>query len=79
MEVIKRDFLGILQDYVEFPVEEIVTSEPFKAVSGIDSFVMMEIVNNLEEHFGITVPNNDLVHFKSIDDIVTYISRRKAA
>lgn len=79
MEVIKRDFLGILQDYVEFPVEEIVTSEPFKAVSGIDSFVMMEIVNNLEEHFGITVPNNDLIHFKSIDDIVTYISRRKAA
>ena len=79
MEVIKRDFLGILQDYVEFPVEEIVTSEPFKAVSGIDSFVMMEIVNNLEDHFGITVPNNDLIHFKSIDDIVTYISRRKAA
>ena len=55
---VKKDFLGILQDYVEFPVEEIVTSEPFKAVSGIDSFVMMEIVNNLEEHFGITVPNN---------------------
>lgn len=79
MEVIKRDFLGILQDYVEFPVEEIVTSEPFKAVSGIDSFVMMEIVNNLEEHFGINVPNNDLIHFKSIDDIVNYISRRKAA
>ncbi len=79
MEVIKREFLGILQDYVEFPVEEIVTSEPFKAVSGIDSFVMMEIVNNLEEHFGINVPNNDLIHFKSIDDIVNYISRRKAA
>ena len=79
MDVIKRDFLGILQDYVEFPVEEIVTSEPFKAVSGIDSFVMMEIVNNLEEHFGINVPNNDLIHFKSIDDIVNYISRRKAA
>ena len=76
---VKKDFLGILQDYVEFPVEEIVTSEPFKAVSGIDSFVMMEIVNNLEEHFGINVPNNDLIHFKSIDDIVNYISRRKAA
>lgn len=79
MEVIKREFLGILQDYVEFPVEEIVTSEPFKAVSGIDSFVMMEIVNSMEEHFGISVPNNDLVHFKSIDDIVRYIGARLAA
>lgn len=76
---IKRDFLSILQDYVDFPVEEIETSEPFKAVSGIDSFVMMEIVNSIEDHFSIAIPNNDLVHFRSIDDIVGYIGRRLAA
>ena len=76
---VKRDFLGILQDYVEFPVAEIDTAAPFKAVSGVDSFVMMEIVNSMEEHFGISVPNNDLVHFKSIDDIVRYIGARLAA
>lgn len=76
---IKSDFLSILQDYVDFPVEEIQTSEPFKAVSGIDSFVMMEIVNSIEDHFSIAIPNNDLVHFRSIDDIVGYIDRRLAA
>lgn len=76
---IKREFLNILQDYVEVPVEEIVTNEPFKAVSGVDSFVMMEIVNSMEEHFGISVPNTDLVHFKTIDDIVGYIGKRIAA
>ena len=76
---IKRDFLSILQDYVDFPVEDIQTSEPFKAVSGIDSFVMMEIVNSIEDHFSIAIPNNDLVHFRSIDDIVGYIDRRLAA
>ena len=76
---IKRDFLSILQDYVDFPVEEIQTSEPFKAVSGIDSFVMMEIVNSIEDHFSIAIPNNDLVHFRSVDDIVGYIGRRLAA
>ena len=76
---IKRDFLSILQDYVDFPVEEIETSEPFKAVSGIDSFVMMEIVNSIEDHFSIAIPNNDLVHFRSVDDIVGYIGRRLAA
>lgn len=76
---IKKDFLSILQDYVDFPVEDIQTSEPFKAVSGIDSFVMMEIVNSIEDHFSIAIPNNDLVHFRSIDDIVGYIDRRLAA
>jgi len=76
---IKTDFLAILQDFVDFPVEEIVTSEPFKAVSGVDSFVMMEIVNSIEEHFSIAIPNNDLVHFRSVDDIVRYIDRKIAA
>lgn len=76
---VKKDFLRILQDFVEFPVEEINTAESFKAVSGVDSFVMMEIVNNVEEHFGIVIPNNDLVHFTSIDDIVGYIGRKIAA
>ena len=71
--------MGILQDFVEFPVEEINTAESFKAVSGVDSFVMMEIVNNVEDHFGISIPNNDLVHFTSIDDIVGYIGRKIAA
>ena len=76
---IKTDFLAILQDFVDFPVEEIVTSEPFKAVSGVDSFVMMEIVNSIEEHFSIAIPNNDLVHVRSVDDIVRYIDRKLAA
>lgn len=76
---VKKDFLGILQDYVEFPVEEINTAESFKAVSGVDSFVLMEIVNNVEDHFGIAIPNNDLVHFTTIDDIVGYIGRKLAA
>ncbi len=76
---VKRDFLEILQDYVEFPVAEIDTAAPFKAVSGVDSFVMMEIVNTVEEHFGIAIPNNDLVLFKTVDDIVGYIGKKVAA
>ena len=41
---VKKEFLGILQDYVDFPVEEVDTEAAFKAASGIDSFVFIEMI-----------------------------------
>jgi acyl carrier protein len=75
---VKKEFLDILQDYVEFPVEEIHTDEPFKTASGVDSFVFIEMISSVEDHFGIRVPNADLVNFKTIDDIVGYIEKKAA-
>ncbi len=75
---VKKEFLDILQDYVDFPVEEIHTDEPFKAASGVDSFVFIEMISSVEEHFGIRIPNSDLVAFKTVDDIVGYIERKAA-
>ena len=73
---VKKEFLNILQDYVEFPVEEVNTEEAFKAASGIDSFVFIEIIARIEEHFGITIPNADLKSFNTISDIIRYIEAR---
>lgn len=76
---VKKEFLGILQDYVDFPVEEVVTDVPFKAASGVDSFMLMELVGALEDHFGISIPNRDLMGLKTADDMIGYIEKRIAA
>ena len=75
---VKKEFLDILQDYIEFPVNEIHTDEPFKAASGVDSFVFIEMISSVEDHFGIRIPNGDLITFKTVDDIVSYIERKAA-
>ncbi len=75
---VKKEFLDILQDYVDFPVEEVNTDEAFKAASGIDSFVFIEMIASIEDHFGISIPNSDLIDFKTVDDIVGYIERKAA-
>ncbi len=75
---IKDDFLGILQDYIDFPVEEIVTDMPFKAASGVDSYMMIEMIAAVEEHFGIKIPNRDIMQLKTVDDMVGYIQMRLA-
>lgn len=76
---VKKEFLGILQDYVDFPVEEVVTDVPFKAASGVDSFMLMELVGALEDHFGISIPNRDIMRLKTADDMIGYIEKRIAA
>lgn len=73
---VKKDFLAILQDYVDFPVEEVNTEEAFKAASGIDSFVFIELMSTVEEHFGISIPNADMREFQTINDILRYIEAR---
>ena len=76
---VKKEFLGSLQDYVEFPVEDIAVDVPFKAASGVDSFMLMELVSALEEHFGISIPNRDLMGLKTAGDMIGYIEKRIAA
>ena len=76
---VKKEFLGILQDYVDFPVEDVVTDVPFKAASGVDSFMLMELVGALEDHFGVSIPNRDLMGLKTADDMIGYIEKRIAA
>lgn len=73
---VREDFLNILQDYVEFPVNEIDSNEAFKNASGVDSFMLIELVSALEEHFGFSIPNYDIMEFKTIDDIVHYLEKR---
>ena len=75
----KTDILSILQDYIEAPVEEIATDMPFKAVASIDSFMLIELIATIEDHFGVTISNTDLVGFNTIDDIVAYVESKNMA
>lgn len=75
---VRNEFLNILQDYVDFPVHEIAADESFKVASGVDSFMLIELISALEEHFAISIPNYDAMDFRTIDDIVHYLERRTA-
>ena len=59
---VKKEFLTILQDYVDFPVDEIPTDDAFKSASGVDSFMLIEIISAIEDKFKILaiVTNRDL-------------------
>ena len=75
---VKKVFLDILQDYVEFPVADVDTTQAFKSASGVDSYVFIELIAAVEDRFGIRIPNNDMRDFNTIDDIINYIAAKTA-
>ena len=75
---VKKVFLDILQDYVEFPVADVDTTQAFKSASGVDSYVFIELIAAVEDRFGIRIPNSDLREFETIDDIIHYIEAKIA-
>ena len=36
------------------------------------------MVGSIEERFGIKIPNSDLLGFNTLDDIISYVDRKKA-
>ena len=73
----KEQLLGVIKDYVEIPVEEIDMNEGLKFLNGVDSFVMLSIINSIEESFSIQIPNEKLYDFKTLNDIAAYIDSVK--
>ncbi len=69
---IKKDLLEIVTDYVEMPAQEIDTSVGLKFI-GLNSFVILSMVSAIEEHFNISIPDDSLSGFNTLDDIIRFI------
>lgn len=46
---------------------------------GYDSLLVLELVGELEDHFDIAVPLNDLTHIRTVEQIVAAVHRLVAA
>ena len=79
MENTKDQLLDIIREYVDVPLDEIRTDQAFKTAMGVDSFIFMALIASIEERFGLSIPNADLLGFKTLDDIIAYVDARRGA
>ncbi len=66
----------ILADQLDLDVGEIKKTAVLTDDLGVDSFSSIEIVYELEDKFGVEIPEKDLADVKTVDDIVNYITSR---
>jgi len=77
-DAIAHDTLAILKRLSRKPIEPAPDLE-LMADLGFDSLLVMELVGELEEHFDIAVPLNNLTHIRTVGQIIAEMSRLVAA
>ena len=68
----ERDTIEILKRISRRPIDPKLESE-LLADLGFDSLQVLELVGELEDHFAIAVPLNDLTHIKTLAQVVAEV------
>jgi len=70
----ERDTVDILKRISRRPIEPTSASE-LLADLGFDSLQVLELVGELEDHFKIAVPLNDLNHIRTVGQVIDEVRR----
>jgi acyl carrier protein len=74
----EHDTIDILKRISRRPIDPTIDSE-LLADLGFDSLQVLELVGELEDHFGVAVPLNDLTHIRTVGQVVAEIRTLVAA
>lgn len=69
---VQTDIIELLTDYVDTPAAEIDTTVGLKYL-GLNSYVTLSLITAIEDKFGISIPDEQLTKFETLDDIIKYI------
>ena len=65
----------ILKDTMDIDESKITLDAKLK--EDLDSLDSVELIMSAEEEFGIEIPDEDVMNFKTVNDIVNYIEEHK--
>lgn len=68
----------IISEYVDIPAEQIDENMSLKGDIGVDSFGMISMLVEIEETYGVEIPEVKLSSFQTITDLYEYISSPEA-
>ena len=67
----------ILKDTMDIDESKITLDAKLKEDLELDSLDSVELIMSAEEEFGIVIPDEDVMNFKTVNDIVNYIEEHK--
>ena len=67
----------VIVDTISCDAEDVTPEATLADDLGADSLDAVELNMAFEDAFGITIPDDDMVSFKTVGDIVTYIENHQ--
>ena len=77
MKETEEKLVAIICDYVDIQPEEVDTNMSLKFDIGLDSFGMVSLICTIENEFDISIPDNKLMDFETLNDMTTFIYQEK--
>jgi acyl carrier protein len=71
VEVISKTLKGV-------DTSSVTMETKFEEDLGADSLDLVELIMELEEHYDVTIPDEDAQSISSVGDVVAYIEKRQA-
>ena len=69
-----EEVCGIIRTSLSLSEDTVLTEETQTEDINADSLDMVEIVMEIEDEYGIEIPDEDLDRFRNIGDIVSFVS-----
>ena len=67
--------IGMIASHLNKMKEEVKLESKLIEDLGADSLDLIELVMSCEDEFGITLPDEEIAKFKTVGDIVNYLSK----
>ena len=74
----KEKVYAILREFMRDQSISIAPDQSLMADLGLNSIDVISIIGRFEDEFDIEIPDQDLRIFQTVNDILAYLSRKKA-
>ncbi|MDQ6640884.1 MAG: acyl carrier protein [Actinomycetota bacterium] len=77
-EEIRAGLAELVNEVTGLDADDVQLDKSFTEDLDVDSLSMVEIVVAAEEKFGVTIPDDEVKHLKTVGDAVGYIEKQGA-
>ena len=67
----------LISEVINVPADKIRREQSLKKDLGADSLDSLELLMTLEQDYGVVIPDEELVTFVTVQDIVDYMEKQK--
>ncbi len=72
-EKLIAELKAIFEEYTDEELPEITMETALTADFGLNSFELFEIITQIEDKYGVTIPDRVLMSFATVGDVVNFL------
>lgn len=73
---VEKKIVDALSSFVKVQIKDIKGSSLLREELALDSMDTIELIFQIEDNYNIQIPDEDIMNFKTVHDVVQYVEKR---